>query len=83
MLHGVDGESARIVENEGVGIRFEPDNAEALREGLLTLWRDPELRKSLGESGIRAAKKYDRAGLAVAMLDILERVASPSRRQER
>jgi len=82
VLHGIEGESAAIVESEQVGIPFEPENAAALCQNLLLLSRDAELRKNLSENGRQAAIKYDRSVLARRMLDVLEdivRAASPSR----
>ncbi len=77
VLHGVDGESAGIVEREGVGIVFEPENAEALVDGLVGLSRDAPLRQQLSENGRRAARNYDRSALARRMLTILEGVVHP------
>ena len=72
VLHGVAGESAGIVAREDVGIVFEPENAAALCEGLLRLRDDAELYRRCSDNGIAAARRYDRAALALAMLDMLE-----------
>lgn len=40
VLHGVAGESAGIVEREGVGLVFPPEDAQALRDGVLRLAED-------------------------------------------
>ena len=40
VLHGVAGESADIVEREDIGLVFEPENVEALCDGLLRLAGD-------------------------------------------
>lgn len=50
--HGVADESAEIVEREGVELVFEPEDAEALREGLLRLERDHSLYERLKARGI-------------------------------
>lgn len=73
VLHGVAGESAEIVEREGVGLCFEPENAGELGARLRRLADDTELRRSLSECGVLAAGRYDRARLAREMLGALER----------
>jgi glycosyltransferase involved in cell wall biosynthesis len=83
VLHGVAGESARIVEDEGVGVVFEPENSGQLVLELLRLQADPALRGRLGNAGLLAAGKYDRGALAMVMRDVLSDVAesgSPKRR---
>ena len=76
VLHGVRGELAMIVEREGVGLTFEPENAEALAEALMMLASDHDQRRALAARAREAAPRYDRAVLAGDMLDILEQVAA-------
>jgi len=76
VLHGVAGESAEIVEREGVGLVFEPEDTEALCEGLLRLERDHSLYERLKARSIEAASRYDRSARALEMLAILERVVA-------
>ena len=76
MLHGVAGESAEIVEREGVGLVFERENTEALCDSLLRLKRDRALYARLKTQGLKAAPCYDRTIRAREMLAILERVAA-------
>lgn len=76
VLHGVAGESAEIVEREGVGLVFEPENAGALCEGLLRLAQDRALYERLQAQCLEAALRYDRTARARAMRAILERVAA-------
>lgn len=71
VLHGVAGESAEIVEREGVGLVVEPENAEALSAGLAQLADDPELLARLRARCLAAAPTYDRSVLARRMLDVL------------
>jgi hypothetical protein len=78
VLLGVAGESAGIVEREGVGILFEPESAEALVESLLRLKADAPLRARLCAAALAAAPRYDRAALAARMLEQLRRVARPA-----
>lgn len=74
VLHGVQGESAGIVESEAVGLVFEPENAMALCLGLKRLMEDEALYRRLKENGPKSAQKYDRRTLAKEMLGVIERV---------
>lgn len=76
ILHGVAGESAEIVEREGVGIVFEPENAEALKDHILALVAAPERLREFRQRGLEAAQRYDRSALAAGMLRTLEDVAT-------
>lgn len=68
VLHGVAGESAGIVEREGVGIVFEPENVGQLVDGLLRMASDDGLRARLRARGLDSARRYDRCALADQML---------------
>lgn len=72
VLHGVQGESAGIVDREDVGLLFEPENTEALVDGLRRLADDPELLARFIANGPQAAQHYDRSTLAAQMLQILK-----------
>ena len=72
VLHGVAGESAEIVEREGCGQVFEPENVEALCAGLLALKSDGVLRENYRQKGLAAAGRYDRKELALRMLGEIE-----------
>jgi len=78
VLHGVQGESAAIVEHEGVGLLFEPENPEALVDGLRRLADDPELLDRYKANGPVGAQRYDRSTLALKMLDTLMKKATRS-----
>jgi glycosyltransferase involved in cell wall biosynthesis len=71
VLHGVAGESAGIVEREGVGRCFEPEDAAALAEALIALAADPAALAEWRSRGPAAARRYDRAVLAERMRLIL------------
>lgn len=75
VLHGVEGESAAIVEQENVGLLFEPENAADLCAGLRQLHDNPSLRSRLSENGPVAAKRYDRKTLALTMLRHLQNIS--------
>ena len=72
VLHGVAGESAGIVEREDIGLVFEPENVEALGDGLLRLAGDPVRYQQLRAHALEAAPRYNRMMLAQKMLKVLE-----------
>jgi glycosyltransferase involved in cell wall biosynthesis len=65
------GAFTEIVETTGGGLLVEPDNPEALAQGILELWKDPAKRKELGNRaylGVRdhySAEQMAEAALAV------------------
>jgi len=64
ILMGVEGDAARMVENAGAGIAFEPENPEALADAIRRLHTlSPEERRGMGESGSR----YYRERLALTV----------------
>ena len=79
VLHGVEGESAEIVEDTGAGITFEPENADELTALLLKLKSDGQLLTDLQANCVRAAPAFGRTGLAGEMLAMLEAVVAESR----
>lgn len=74
VLHGVQGESAEIVEREQVGLTFEPENPGALCKGLQRLADNHGLYQELRENCLASAPKFDRAEKARAMLKLLENI---------
>jgi len=74
VLHGVAGESAEIVEQNGVGLVFEPENAQSLCNYMLHLAKDQALYQGLREQSLAVAPRYDRRVLAEKMLGVLEGV---------
>ena len=83
VLHGVAGESAEIVEREGVGLVVDPENAQALCDGVLRLAQDQALYQELREHCLAAAPRYDRSALARMMLGVLEEVVQPKASADR
>lgn len=75
VLHGVDGESAQIVEQGSAGLRFTPEDARGLAAAVARLADDPILQAALGMAGVHAAGRFDRNVLAAEMLKVLEKVA--------
>jgi glycosyltransferase involved in cell wall biosynthesis len=74
VLHGVMGESADIVKKEGVGLLFEPENSEALCEGLWRLREDRALYGRLKANCMDSAPRYERKVLAGKMLEIMKQI---------
>jgi glycosyltransferase involved in cell wall biosynthesis len=52
------GAFTEIVELTGGGILVEPDNPEALAQGLFELWKDPDKRKALGAQGYKGVRTH-------------------------
>jgi len=50
------------------GILVEPENPEALAEALLTLYREPDLRNSLGSAGARRVEEFEMHRVAALFL---------------
>ena len=72
---GVEGESRELVEEGGCGVCIEPESDAELAEAVLKLAREPELRRGLGERGAEfVARRFDREGLAMEYLGVLEGV---------
>jgi glycosyltransferase involved in cell wall biosynthesis len=81
ILHGVEGESADLIEAEGAGLVFEPENAEALVRALVGLEGNKRLHDRLRLRCVNAAPKYDRRFLAERMLRVLRANAAQRSRQ--
>jgi glycosyltransferase involved in cell wall biosynthesis len=79
VLHGVQGESAEIVLDKGVGLVFEPENAKELCDNLRVLHKDQELYRRLQTCCLKAAQEYDRSALAKRLLAILKEVVDKSK----
>lgn len=74
LLHGVPGESAGIVEREGVGITFHSGNHRELCDAMMLLRDDQARFNQFRQRCIEAAPNYDRSRLAGEMLSVLETV---------
>lgn len=80
VLHGVAGESAAIVEREGVGIVFESENAAELEAAIRKLANDPEQLARLRLQCASGAAHFDRRALALQMLASLQSLQDPASR---
>jgi glycosyltransferase involved in cell wall biosynthesis len=65
LLVSIDGEARALVERSQAGIFVEPEDAQGLAQAILTLRRDPDRCRRMGENGRRhVAAHYDRASIA-------------------
>lgn len=71
VVHGVEGESADIVRETGIGLTIAPEDPEALANALRRLRNDRSLSQKMRARGPMAACRYDRRVLAEQMLNIL------------
>ncbi len=76
----VAARAAAVPEVVRNGILVEPEDPEALAEGLLALYRDPDLRKSLGVSGLREVEQFEMGRIAERFINEVAKVA-PAVRQ--
>jgi glycosyltransferase involved in cell wall biosynthesis len=73
------GSFTEIVEKTGGGLLVGQDDAEALAEGLYTLWKDRLLGRSLGERGARGVREHYNIGRSTdRLLDVYKRVIGGS-----
>jgi glycosyltransferase involved in cell wall biosynthesis len=56
------GAFPEIVERAGGGLIVDADDNEALADGILSLWRDPERRAALGAAGARGVREHYHVG---------------------
>lgn len=69
------GEAAEIVRRSGAGLVAEPGNLKSIRNGILNLARDPELRTRMGMRGRETARReFNRQIINNRMIQVLERL---------
>jgi glycosyltransferase involved in cell wall biosynthesis len=76
------GAFPEIVENTGGGILVEPDNPQALADGLTRLWQDPACAAALGAAGARGVReRYTVTQMAEAAERVYQELASSRARR--
>jgi glycosyltransferase involved in cell wall biosynthesis len=69
----------QVVDDGLTGVLTAADDASALRDALLLLSRDRELRQRLGEAASRkAADEFDQRKIISTTLEVYERLSSPA-----
>jgi glycosyltransferase involved in cell wall biosynthesis len=71
----VAARSAAVPEVVGDGILVEPDDPEALANGIARLYRDPHLRNSLGTAGVRNVEQFEIERVAARFVSEVAKVA--------
>jgi len=74
----IDGVARKLVEDAQCGFFVEPENSEQLAQTLKKLQAEPELRKQMGENGLRYVREhFDRKKVADQYIDIIENKVIP------
>jgi len=74
IVHGVKGESAKIVSDYDIGLLFEPEDSKSLTKSIIRLYDDAKTLRKLSKNSLVAAQDYSRVKLANNMLKILYKV---------
>lgn len=75
ILHGVQGESAQLVEEYGVGVVFSSDDPNSLKMAIESLHDNPNISNQSKANAIKYAPLFDRKQLADEMYKVLSRVS--------
>ena len=71
------GSFTEVVEKTRAGILVEPDAADSLADGLLTIWKNPSLADELGRNGFEGVRKhYSVARMAERALEVYSDITS-------
>jgi colanic acid biosynthesis glycosyl transferase WcaI len=70
-----DSEVAAVSRQYGCGLVVDPENPDALAAGILTLYRDRELAKRMGEQARRAGLQFDRSAQLRAYFELFRRLS--------
>lgn len=69
------GAFTEIVEKSGGGLLVDPDSVESLVEGIVRIYKDPELGQALGDSGFEKVREYYSVSrMADRVLEVYETV---------
>lgn len=75
ILHGVQGESAQLVEEYGVGVVFPSDDANSLKGAIESLYSNPSISNEYKANAAKYALLFDRKQLADGMYKVLSRAS--------
>ncbi len=76
VILGVEGYAARFIRESGGGICIEPENERELIDAVDRFRSDPELRRTIGETGYaHVTEHYDRDRLSEDYLQVIDRVS--------
>lgn len=70
----VAARAAAVPEVVSRGILVEPEDPEALAEGILLLYSDPDLRKSLAEAGLREVEQFEMGRVAACFVSEIAKI---------
>ncbi|MGH9628757.1 MAG: glycosyltransferase family 4 protein [Bryobacteraceae bacterium] len=70
----VAARAAAVPEVVRSGILVQPEDPEALAEGLLRLYRDPDLRKSLAAAGLREVEQFEMGRVAARFVSEVAKI---------
>lgn len=74
ILHGVQGESAQLVEEYGVGVVFPSDDSGAFKTAIESLHDNPSISNECKANAMKCAHLFDRRKLADEMYEALSRI---------
>lgn len=75
ILHGVQGESAQLVDEYGVGVVFPSDDANSLKGAIESLYSNPSISNECKANAAKYAPLFDRKQLADGMYKVLSRAS--------
>jgi glycosyltransferase involved in cell wall biosynthesis len=77
VVAALQGEGARVVQEAEAGLVVPPSDARAIADAILALYRDPEGRARMGESGRRhVVERYSRAATSARLEEALEELVA-------
>lgn len=76
ILSTPEGEAKKIVEENAVGLWCEPENVKEMREKILTLYHNIELRTTLSKNGRRISNSFERKKFANDMLSVIKKLSN-------
>lgn len=75
VVNSVKGELRAFIQQHGIGVSYEAGQAESLRDAILVLYKEAELRVQMGKRGGQLAReRFDRQVAYSALLDVIEQL---------